>query len=460
MGISYEKIKPIPRWAGKEVNPFTREEYKRRIDALKKRAVDAGVDVIVLYADKLHFGDIDYFTGLQIKWEEALFVVSAEGNKDTLILGNECFPSYPESSPVRGEFKKILCPSMSLPGMLRFFDSKEVLKLSEALKEAGLAPGKKTGLVGWKCIEKEEFPEEVVSHYVPHVFVRTIADVIGTDKIPNLSHIMIDPEEGLRVRNDAHMIAHFEMAASKVSNALVSLIEGLKIGMSEADAASLWKYRGERLSADPVVMFGQQRIDIGFPTASENVYLEKGQRVFSGIGYDGAFVTREGRALEYSESQRIKKELEEIYIPYFRALKVWYETVKIGESGAVVYDNMRQILGSAFEFNPGHQIDRGAEWTTSLINKTSPYRFQSGMAIQMDIITMTDAEDGIVLADEELRKDLEERFPECWKRIQKRKAFLEAELGIHPDESLLPLSNIQARVMPCLFSPEHALVSK
>ncbi|MEE9308961.1 MAG: hypothetical protein V3V57_15690, partial [Spirochaetia bacterium] len=84
----------------------------------------------------------------------------------------------------------------------------------------------------------------------------------------------------------------------------------------------------------------------------------------------------------------------------------------------------------------------------------------SGMALQFDIITMTDAEDGIALADKALRNEIVREFPSCWTRIQNRRAFLEEQLGIHPDEALLPLSNLQARVMPCLLSPEYALVGE
>ncbi len=457
---SLKKIAPIPHWAGEEIAPFSKREYKARLDALKQRAAEQGVDYVVVYADKLHFGDIDFFTGLQIKWEEALLVLSTEGDKNSLILGNECFPSYPESSPVRDHFQKILCPSMSLPGQVRFFDSASVFKLDEALKAAGLARGTKVGLIGWKYLEKDEFPENTFAHFVPEVFVRTISAVLGTDRIPNLTRIMIDPEQGLRARNDAHQIAYLESCCSTVSNALAAMIQGLKIGMSEAEAASLWKYRGQRLSADPVVIFGQERIEIGFPTASEDSFLRQGDRVFTGIGYDGAFVTREGRALRFTEHQKINREIEEIYIPYFQALKVWYETLTIGTSAAAVYDKMKELLGDTFPFNPGHQIDKGAEWTTSLITKNSPHQFQSGMALQFDIITMTDAEDGIALADRALRNEIAREFPSCWTRIQNRRAFLEEQLGIHPDEALLPLSNLQARVMPCLLSPEYALVAE
>jgi Xaa-Pro aminopeptidase len=460
MQVELRKIAPIPRWEGREVPPFTPEEYGQRFEALRSRAAREGVERIVVYGDKLHFGDIDFFTGLQIKWEEALLVVGPERGSSTLLLGNEMYGGYPESSPARAEFRTVHCPSLSLPGQVRHFDAPGVCTLAQGLRKAGLTPGVRVGLIGWKSRAIGEFSEGSSAHFVPEVFVRAIAEATGCENIPNLSGIMIDPENGLRARNDAHSIAWMEGACSRVSNALASLIEGLVPGMSEADAAGLWRYRGERLSADPVVLFGQKRIDIGFATASPGVWLRKGDRVFTGIGYDGAFATREGRALAYRDMGALKGALEKIYFPYFAALKAWYETVKVGASGAEVYALMKRMLGDSFALNPGHQIDRGAEWTTSPIDRDSPYTLRSGMALQFDMITMTDAEDGIALADEGLRRELAEGYPACWSRIRRRRALLERELGIHADDSLLPLSNLQARVMPCLLSPLYAVVAR
>lgn len=89
MEVELRKVVPIPRWEGREVPPFTPEEYGQRFDALRSRAAREGVERIVVYGDKLHFGDIDFFTGLQIKWEEALLVVGPERGSSTLLLGNE-----------------------------------------------------------------------------------------------------------------------------------------------------------------------------------------------------------------------------------------------------------------------------------------------------------------------------------------------------------------------------------
>jgi hypothetical protein len=458
MEIRLRKVPPIPRWAGREPSPFTPAEYAARFESLREQAAAAGVEHVVIYGDKLHFGDIDFFTGLQIKWEEALLVVGPRRGSSTLILGNEMSAGYAESSPAREEFHTIRCPTLSLPGQVRHFDEPGVFTLARALGQAGLTRGARAGIIGWKQPTGEEQPEG--GHYVPEVFVRAIVEATGVEGVPDLTHVMIHPEKGLRTRNDAHQIAWLEHASASASNALSALIEGLSLGMSEADASALWGYRGGRLSADPVVLFGQKRIDIGFATASEAVRLRKRDRVFAGIGYDGAFATREGRALARKDRALLSGALEEIYFPYFAALREWYQAVKVGSPGAGVYAMMKRLLGDSFGLNPGHQIDRGAEWTTSPIDRASPCILRSGMALQFDVITMTDAEDGIALADEGLRSELAEQYPACWNRIRRRRAFLEKELGIHPDDSLLPLSNLQARLMPCLLSPLYAVSAR
>ena len=70
---------------------------------------------------------------------------------------------------------------------------------------------------------------------------------------------------------------------------------------------------------------------------------------------------------------------------------------------------------------------------------------ESGMMFQIDIIPSVpgyggvSAEDGIAVADERLRKELEDIYPEVWKRIEKRRAYMEKELGICLKPEILPL---------------------
>jgi hypothetical protein len=86
------------------------------------------------------------------------------------------------------------------------------------------------------------------------------------------------------------------------------------------------------------------------------------------------------------------------------------------------------------------------------------------MAFQVDVIPATgtpyfttNIEDGIALADEELREELADRFPGLWARVGARRAFMAETLGIelHPD--VLPLSNIPAWLPPFLLASDRAM---
>ena len=64
---------------------------------------------------------------------------------------------------------------------------------------------------------------------------------------------------------------------------------------------------------------------------------------------------------------------------------------------------------------------------------------------------------GIALADEELRRDLAERYPETWERIQARRAFMDQEIGIRLKAEVLPFSNLPAYLPPFLLSPRRVM---
>src|SRR5262245_64809859 len=82
-----------------------------------------------------------------------------------------------------------------------------------------------------------------------------------------------------------------------------------------------------------------------------------------------------------------------------------------------------------FAVNPGHLIHLD-EWLHSPFQAGNNCQLRSGMAIQMDIIPVSqgpfcyvNAEDGIVLADETLRSELARRHPTCWLRMQARRGL-------------------------------------
>jgi hypothetical protein len=110
--------------------------------------------------------------------------------------------------------------------------------------------------------------------------------------------------------------------------------------------------------------------------------------------------------------------------------------------------------------NPGHLIHLD-EWLSSPIYKGSDVPLRSGMALQVDVIPSspvyfsTRMEDGIVLADAELRRSLRAQYPACFARCEKRRAFMIDVLGVDLPDEVLPLSNIPTIVPPFFLRPNQ-----
>ena len=87
--------------------------------------------------------------------------------------------------------------------------------------------------------------------------------------------------------------------------------------------------------------------------------------------------------------------------------------------------------------------------------------------MQVDIIPGTGSEyhtinieDGIALADETLRQELAQKFPDAWQRIQARRKFMKDMLGINLKPEVLPFSNIPAYLPPFILSGDKVLTVK
>ena len=66
-------------------------------------------------------------------------------------------------------------------------------------------------------------------------------------------------------------------------------------------------------------------------------------------------------------------------------------------------------------------------------------------------------EDGIVLADADLRNQLRSRFPEVYERIEARRRFVSHELGIDLKDCVLPLSSTPLCLPPFWLTPDRLL---
>jgi len=196
--------------------------------------------------------------------------------------------------------------------------------------------------------------------------------------------------------------------------------------------------------------------------------IERGDRFTTAFGIWGALTCRAGFVVEDADGlpEGIRDYVERLVGPYFAAVAEWYETIRIGIPGGALHEIIARHLGDPFFgifLNPGHQIHLD-EWVNSPIWSGSTIPLRSGMAFQVDIIPATGSpwfttniEDGIALADEDLRTAFATAYPGAWARIEARRAFMAEFLGIrlHPD--VLPFSNIPAYLPPFLLRPDRAM---
>jgi hypothetical protein len=180
-------------------------------------------------------------------------------------------------------------------------------------------------------------------------------------------------------------------------------------------------------------------------------------------GVRGSLVARSGLAVE-SQAQiptGLQGCIEEFYRPFFAAVAQWYESLDVGACCGDTFRRVMEIIGDAGKFgvnlNPGHNIGMD-EWTNSPFFRDSNYKLASGSYLQSDIIASAGnplrqaiLEDGVVLADGDLRGRLNEEFPQVWGRIEARRAFLKDVIGLDLQQSVLPLSDCQAVFHPFML---------
>ncbi len=449
----------LPDFGAPKTEPLLSPEiYVQRHQQLLARIATNNLDAMVIYADREHAANMQWATGYDPRFEEALYVV-VPGRRPTLFAGNEGFP-YAEIAG--GDFTRVLWQHLSLMGQPRDKDQ----PLATPLKAAGLEHNMQIGLAGWKGFETEQGAFNPHWFETPHYLVeqlKTFGPVI------NAAQIFMHPTSGLRVINEAAQIARFEYAATLSSNAIRNFVLGAKPGMTEYEACRNLGLEGFPQSTH-VNMCAGPRAKYGLPSPSTRK-IEKADPIVVGLGLVGALNCRAGfmvaQASELPPS--IQDYVPKLVAPYFEAAVAWYETVGIGVEGGAIYNAVMRHVSDKFfgiGLNPGHLIHL-EEWLHSPIKAGSQMKLASGMALQCDIIPatgtdyfMSNIEDGIALADESLRDEIKTHYPEAWQRITSRRSFMIETLGINLKPEVLPLSNMAAWLPPFWQSPNKAMAMR
>jgi Creatinase/Prolidase N-terminal domain len=426
--------------------------HAERVDRLRERAAERGYDAVVVYADREHSASMSYLTGFDPRFEEALLVVGP-GDQPAILAGNECW-KLAGAAPL--PMRTHLYQDLSLPSQPR----DRSRPLGEILRSEGIAAGSRVGLVGWKL-----FADRAASD-LPAFIVDELRAICGAGNVENATDLLIGAADGLRVINEPEQLALFEYAACHTSQGVRELLFGLEPGMTEQEAVRLLGWNGMPLSCHLMLTSGP-RASFGLLSPGDR-RVGRGDRFTVAFGVWGAlncragFVVGDGGELPAG----IGDYVERLVGPYFEAVAEWYGALHIGQTGGVLQEIIDRRLGDPFFgifLNPGHQLHLD-EWVNSPVAPGSPVELRSGMALQVDIIPATgtdyfttNIEDGVALADESLRGQLAQAYPDAWRRIQARRAFMRDALGIdlHPD--VLPFSNIPAYLPPFLLRPDRVM---
>ena len=429
------------------------EVHSARMERLLTRADAAGYDAMVVYADREHSANLSYLTGFDPRFEEAALVLGPVG-EPAILVGNECF-GMAGAAPVA--MRRHLYQDFSLPGQPR----DRSRPIGEILADEGIRPGHRVGMVGWKEFSDRQRID------APAFLVDELRRVTGPGGVvENATHLLTGAADGLRVINEVEQLACFEYAACHTSQGVRRLMFGLEPGMTEQEAVRLLEWNGMPLSCHLMLTAGP-RATLGL-LSPEDRRIGRGDRFTVAFGIWGALNCRAGFVVGGGAElpDGIADYVPRLVGPYFEAVVEWYRALRIGQTGGVLHEIVDRRLGDPFFgifLNPGHQIHLD-EWVNSPVAPGSEIELRSGMALQVDIIPATgteyfttNIEDGVALADESLRAELATRYPEAWGRIQGRRDFMAATLGIdlHPD--VLPFSNIPAYLAPFLLSPDRAM---
>ncbi len=426
--------------------------YEARIERAIKLAKEEGFTHLVVYADREHFANLHYFTGFDPRFEEALLIIS-EGKKPLLLVGNEGF-AYCKVIPF--DLDIMLYYNFNLAGMPRFKET--IGSIEEAYTKAGIDKGSKIGVVGWKFYGDSDGVEGRHIFDLPHYVVESLKKRVGVEKLENAAHLMSSASRGMRSSLEAVELANLEVAGTMTSRGVYNLMRNLKPGMREVEAGSFLLLNGNPMVAHPNVNFTLPGIRQGLASPKEN-RLEYGSVWNVGLGYRGAMVARTGvySANEADVKDEYKAVWEKAYVPYFKIMVVWYESVFIGATGKDVVERIqREVpeykdLGIALNF--GH-LTHTEEWTDGLFTLEKEIPLRSGMAIQCDVISNPPGlpgvhiEDGLALADKALRDELKAKFPASWERIERRQKMMREVLGIKISDDILPFSDIQGIFHP------------
>ena len=376
-----------------------------------------GLTHLLVYADREHFANLAYLTGFDPRFEESLLVVATDG-LPLLVVGNEC-EGYLPISPIyeAGQLRAERFQSFSLLSQPR--DKSRLMR--DILAGEGIGPRSTVGCVGWKYFSDAEHPDGRHAIDVPAYLVDTLRELANHERVVNATAILMHSGEGLRSRCSPAEIAYFEYTNILASEGMRQMLFGLHDGMTDHELAQLSGYSGVPLGCHMTVRAGKDCPGLSSPSGRR---IERGDPLSTNVCYWGSNICRAGWVASSPRDLPVSAQdyVETFAGIYFEAMAQWFDLLRIGTPGGDLHRLIQEKL--PFEkfgifLNAGHLIHLD-EWVSSPVYAHSDVRLHSGMAIQVDVIPAsatyfsTRMEDGLVLADAELRRRLASEYPDCF----------------------------------------------
>ncbi|MFI4889177.1 MAG: hypothetical protein ACHQIL_01455 [Steroidobacterales bacterium] len=437
----------------------TASELEGRLAALRAGMDKEGLTHAVVYGDREHFANLAYLTNFDPRFEEALLIVARDG-KPLIVVGNEC-EGYLGVSPLftAGQLRAERFQTFSLLNQPRSASR----QVRDIFASEGIGKGAKVGCIGWKYFADSEHPDGAHAIDLPSYLVDTLRTLSGRDAVVNATALLMHPAFGLRANCSVTEIAYFEYTNVLASEGMKQMLFGLKPGMTDHELASLCGYNGDPLSCHMTLVTEANRNQgLSGPVGAR---IALGSPLATNLAYWGSNICRAGWVANSAQDlvPAARDYVDAFAGPYFEVMAEWFGLLKVGTPGgkldALIAEKLPFDRFGIF-LNPGHLIHLD-EWLSSPIYAGSDVPLRSGMAIQVDVIPSspvyfsTRMEDGLVLADAELRRKLQALYPACFARCQSRRAFMTDVLGIDLPDEVLPLCNTPTIVAPFLLRPNQ-----
>ena len=258
--------------------------YLARFDAVRKARRDAGFDALVIYADREHAANLQWLTGFDPRFEEALLII-APGTTPTLLVGPE---NLGRARACAIEVEARLYPPFGLLGQ----DRSLTPALDEVLLNAGVAPKHRVGVLGWKYFGLDESGRPDTWHEIPAYIVDVLRTVVGPEgRLANANALLMPPSQGLRSTSEIDQIAQFEFGAVAASEAVKRLIRAVGPGVSEFDAVAEMKLGVLPHSCHTMLSTGPDLVGLHSPTGRT---MHSGDPATTAVGYPGGLSSRMG----------------------------------------------------------------------------------------------------------------------------------------------------------------------